>query len=222
MADKKPSPETWNDDPEWARAYGLVGEFMCSWAVLEHRLNEAIQKLTGVTLLNGYAVTANMGVRDKIHTVKTLLHLYSGLDEEETAANTKLLEKIAARSADRNLVAHTGFAPHQKGVAFSVIKAKGRFDFPETVWAPADFKRRNTEMALLGSKLKAAVAETAKRRVSYEAAKIRNALAPNPDTAPLNALYPPASPPLPPPGSPEASRGKAPRKRKAPQPKPKG
>jgi hypothetical protein len=155
MADKKPSLATWDPDPDMVRAYGLVGEFMSVWSVLESGLNAAIHKLCKLGPLEGYAVTTNMGVRNKIHTVKTMLNLYSV--GEEVSENNKLLDKIANRSEDRNLVAHTQYVAHKSGVEFIVVKAKGELKVPPTVWSVTTFNEKRQEIVLLHSRLKTAV-----------------------------------------------------------------
>jgi hypothetical protein len=150
------------------RAHRLVGDFMWHWSVLEGSLNIALHSLCGLSNIEGYAITSNMGVRDKIHTVKTMLNMFSGGDPERAKANMKLMEQIAALSTVRNVVAHTGFSGHPKGVMFFVVKAKGQFSVPDTVWTEKDFEERNSKMFAASEELRLAIpiAKEWRRRIT--------------------------------------------------------
>lgn len=158
--------DTDDDDQRHARIFHLVGEFMWHWSLLEASLNSGVHKLCNLTSLEAHVVTTNMGVRDKIHAVRTMLNLCFLSDPDASKVNNKLMDGIAKLSGDRNLVAHTGFAPPEKGdgVMFLVIKAKGTFQVPDVIWSEADFARKNREMYDLKRRLDATVRTGVARR----------------------------------------------------------
>jgi hypothetical protein len=130
---------------------------MWHWSVLESALNTALHDLCTVHGVAAFAITSNMGVRDKIHTVKTMLHLAHSADAPRVQENNKLLERIARRSVDRNIVAHTSFTGDAKGVTFFVVKAKGEFEIPDTKWTVKDFSDRNEKMLKAADDLRESV-----------------------------------------------------------------
>jgi hypothetical protein len=217
------SPDGLEHTPETIRAFTLVGEFMSHWALLENELNRGVHKLCRLSGLEAAVVTANMGVHDRIHTVRTMLALAHG-DEEAIKANTKLLDKIGALSGHRNTVAHTPFIGRKDGVDFIVIKAKGKFSVPQSVWKPEDFRRRNIEMNDAGNQLREAVDVAANWR---QAILSRNALANVPN---IFATTPRTLPQVDPPGHSRLAQAsldaqppkpiKSPQKPKAPRAKP--
>jgi len=137
-------------------AFRLVGEFMSSWSFVEYELNRGIQKLAGLGILEGRIVLTNMGVRDKIHTLKTLLYMYSPTAERDVAVS--LLNTAASMSESRNMIAHTMFWPHEGGgVEFAVTKAKGKLLFPNTVWGKEMFEEKFEAMSKLKRNISSAV-----------------------------------------------------------------
>lgn len=177
-----PTPEEADD----GRAFRLVGEFMWHWSVLESALNVGVHKLCNLTSLQAYVVTANMGVRDKIHTVRTMLYICHLSDEEGIKANNKLMDRVTAGSTDRNHVAHTAFNGHPEGVSFLVIKAKGKFEVPDSLWTTKDFAAKNSAMMAMANELKAAVANGVdRRRRILQPKPTQNALAGLSDLNPL-------------------------------------
>ena len=131
---------------------------MSFWAVLEGELNSSVHKLCGLSGLEAVVATANMGVRDKANTVRTMLYVAHSTDAPKVAENNKIMDRIGERSTDRNLVAHTNFFGHADGVQFLVIKAKGKFQIPPTIWTVEDFRNRNRLMMASVRELRAAVA----------------------------------------------------------------
>jgi hypothetical protein len=225
MAKTPSSPLDWVPDPNEERCWRLVGKFMSYWAMLESELNEGVHTLCKLSGLEAYAVTSNMGVRDKIHTVRTMLHVWSSHHEEALASNKALMNKIADRSSDRNLVAHTHFVPHAKGVRFLEIRAKGEIKVPKTVWPVAEFERRNNEMFSLKTQLRRAVREAIARRRKVEELPLNLFAAGLQPTTGLGALSALSGllPPLPDsPGSPPPNPKLAVRMPKALRAKPKG
>lgn len=201
---------------------------MFHWAHLESVLNAGIHKLLRLEGVEALIATANITVRDKISLFRTLITYYNANSDWLKAAN-KTLDRVSDLSGERNLVAHNMFSPHEDGgVEFFLVKAKGKFALPETVWSIEDFVLKHSEMTELAKEierlgdrtdsarrlLKAFVANE-KRRTAI------NALAPPPssDTPRLGLLDLLDHLPQPDPNSDQATPGKAPRKRKARQPK---
>lgn len=217
----------WSPPEEYARSYRLVGEFMFYWAALEAELNRGVRKLLGLEGTEGIIATANMQVRDKIHTLRTLVTYYASSDADALKAHNKTIDRIGDMAGQRNLVAHNIFAPHDDGgVEFFLIKAKGKFAAPETVWSIEDFLNKNHEMTQLAEALNGIVAATASHQRLIKAV-MRNqrpmtnafsALSTPDNVAPnlLNLLDPP--PPVGP-HSANATPEKAPRKLRERKPK---
>jgi hypothetical protein len=175
---------------EFAYAFALIGEFMFHWAVLESEINRSIHQLLNLDGPTGYITTANMGLRDKLNLVRTLLHFYcNGSDAWVKDAN-KELDKIGAMSAHRNLVAHTLFGPHKGGgVSFMTIKAKGKFDLPEVIWKPEDFDAKQIEIARLKRRLERLVATAVQvRTVQGHKRVLTDLFATNQDSGGLGIL----------------------------------
>lgn len=208
------------------KAYRLVGEFMQSWSFVENELNRGIAKLAGLGTLEAVVLRSNMGVRDKIHALKTLLYMFS-LEADRNAA-VALLNTAASMSESRNMIAHTMFWAHEKGgVEFAVVKAKGKLDFPRTVWGEAMFKEKFVAMAKLQVAIKSAVNKAARIRTMAGGGSaenpFRNALTMQPPSegllglGALSSLFLPAQDS---PGSPTPSPQTEPQTLAAPPEKP--
>ena len=214
-------------DVQYQRSFQLVGEFMWHWASLEAVLNRGVTKLLSLGILEGAILTANLQVRDKIHIIRTAVDMWGLFAPAEMKAAGKLLDTVAAAAGERNLVAHNPFGPGESGgVSFAITKAKGKLDFPDTVWSEADFSRKFAAMDSLEKSLRSLVRETAaaKDRVqARRAGKTTNALW-QPTAgydgqgvlATLNHLFPT---PL---GSPTPTAEAGLPEPQAPRPKPKG
>lgn len=168
MADKGSTPE------QFARAFRLIGEFMYHWAALERALNSGVAQLLQIdSALDQAILTTNMSVREKLNVLRTRLILSHTKDGPEWKRLNKLIDRIGDRNDDRNIVAHTSFAPHPKGVLFYQIKAKGQFSIPDLVWSESEFDVRMEKMSALKEQLSEAVATARRRR---DAKRPRNAL----------------------------------------------
>lgn len=149
------------------RAFQLIGAFMSDWSELESHLNDAVAALLEIDdLVLATALAVNMGCRDKLNLVRTLLDLEFTSDSERGKAAHKLLNKIGDRNGDRNLVAHTPFISKPNGVLFHVVKAKGKLAIPNVLWTADDFTAKRWEMFALGRELKATVALALETRKS--------------------------------------------------------
>ncbi|HEV7353768.1 MAG TPA: hypothetical protein VGN74_11640 [Brevundimonas sp.] len=129
---------------DYTTTFALVGEFMFVWSHLEQKMTQSIGQLAR---LEGLAVVAiigaNMGTRDKINTLKSLL-LWSGSDDDEwKKAVNRLCSRIADRCGDRNIIAHNTFAPGKKGgIKFWTVSAKGELKLPDLEWDLATVRQK--------------------------------------------------------------------------------
>ena len=123
------------------RAIALVGRFLQSWAFMEEGLHAAIAKALNLNQLQRYIVTANIQLRDKIHILRTLLHYIPINPPSDIERFDKMLEDIAKYSSKRNMMAHNAFGPSENGTAvqFILTQAKGKLEFPPSVWGAKEF-----------------------------------------------------------------------------------
>jgi hypothetical protein len=130
------------------RAYALVGSYLQSWGFMEGQLNSAIGNVLGLSLIPEAIVSRNVQFRDKLNIIKTALGLQGHFTDEERKRYLKLIKTISDRSADRNLIAHEWFCADSDGdgVKFSIVKAKGKFELPDTRWTVADFVTKCDEL----------------------------------------------------------------------------
>jgi hypothetical protein len=133
------------------RSFALVGMFLQAWAFMEQELRRAIEKGLGLNGLQAAMVCSNMQLRDKINLLKTLVHISLPVFPAEKEKFITALNKVATMSSKRNMLAHDVFGPSDDGksVAFFVIKAKGKLEFPDTIWSPADFMKECAEIRAL-------------------------------------------------------------------------
>lgn len=167
-------------------AYRLVGRFMSAWAFLESQLNAGIGTLSGLDSIESAIITANMQVRDKINTLRTLLVLFS-LEEDGEAAE-RLMKKIENMSTDRNTVAHTMFWPQKEGsgVEFSRIKARGKLERRLVVWPAKQFDDKVARMHELQDQLTDAVESAARLRRTW--LRLKASERPKPNLSALSGL----------------------------------
>jgi len=183
----------------------LVGKFMWNWSYLEFVMNQSLAKLVPIDgTLQAAILTTNLGVRDKLKTIKTLLNLYLGEKTDAGKAACKVVEKIGDLNDNRNTVAHTYFTPHAKGVEFHVVKASGAISFPNTVWTDSEFQERITKMTDAGEALQQVVRQ-AMSRWEYKKLVDEGRASPSAYMTALALLAHPATPPLGDPDSQEAN-----------------
>lgn len=154
---------------EFLPAYQLVGEFMWHWSTLERALDRAVASVLSLSLLEAAIVTANLQVRDKIHTARTAIDLFGPTNTEFTAQTKRLFDKIAKAATDRNLVAHNYFTPEKDGVAFSLTRAKGSLSLDDVVWRGDDFRAKFSKLHRLADQLEAVVEATREYKARYQA-----------------------------------------------------
>lgn len=157
-----------DSDPDEDRAHMLVGRFMSHWSLLEFSLNEAVWTLLGVDhIAPAVALGVNMTMREKINFVRTCLNHDLEQQPELPKTAAKVMDRIGDRNGDRNIVAHNGFDAHPKGVAFKLIKAKGRLSAPVIVWTVADFEQKSLDMMNLSDALRSLADEAVKHRTPH-------------------------------------------------------
>jgi hypothetical protein len=133
-------------------AYKLVGEFMFHWAFIESRITQGLQKLLRLPTPQGEIVLANLAFRDKTSMLATLASYI--LDREKTKAASKAALKLVDalvnfNSKYRNVLAHNAFVPLAKkegAIEILRVKAKGKFEMPETIWDHDFFEDRFKEI----------------------------------------------------------------------------
>ena len=127
----------------------LVGEFLYHWAYLEWRITEGIKKaIEGQSMQELDVMLANVGFRDKISMLSTFAHvILTPFDSAKAHAAKKLFERINNFNGNyRNVLMHNPFIPLSDGIEIDRVRAKGKFDRPETVWDAAFFEERFKEI----------------------------------------------------------------------------
>lgn len=148
------------------RAQALVGYFLQVFALMESGINDAIGKALGLSPLQTIIVAKNVQFSSKIHILRTALP-YTSLSESERIEFHKTLGTILNYAPTRNMVAHDLFSPAKgiKGVNFHVTKAKGKLDFPETIWDIEKFQAEAKQLLIWSGeieRLKSAITEKEK------------------------------------------------------------
>lgn len=173
------------DLPQSLRAHALVGSYLQSWAFMEGNLDEAVGIALGLSSLSGAIVCKNIQLRDKIYILKSIIRLNDPQNNYE--GDIKALTDISDLAIrERNMIAHNGFGPDEKGdgVRFFVMKAKGKLAFPNVRWSVDDFLDKFANLSRIGKILESISARFRKK---------------TPDLAsllkePTNALYTPGYP----------------------------
>jgi hypothetical protein len=141
--------------PEEERAYQsaafeLVGEFLWHWSYLESLITEGIQSALRMPHPQGEIVLANVSFRDKISMASTLSHhlLTLSLKESRAEEAARLFNQIVQFNGNyRNQLVHNPFdALEGGGIEIFRVRAKGKFDFPETKWNRDFFRARFEEI----------------------------------------------------------------------------
>lgn len=130
-------------------AFVLVGEFLYHWAYLEHRITEGIKvAIQGQAMQELDVMLANVGFRDKISMLSTFANIILEPFDSDTAKTAKkLFESIATFSGIyRNVLMHHPFIPLMDGIEISRVRAKGKFERPETIWNKVFFEARFREI----------------------------------------------------------------------------
>lgn len=179
----------WSPPEDFSRAFRLVGEFLFWWSHLERDLNKSLHELLSLKGPEALIATATMSLRDKTTMFRALVNFY-GVGQDWQATAREAIARVEKLSAERNVVAHNTFGPHDDGgVEFYLIKTKGSgLEMPELVWSIEDFLHKNSEMKRLGEDLVrlSKAASTHKRLIHILARRDREGVA--------NALAPPVPP----------------------------
>jgi hypothetical protein len=138
-------------------AVALVGRFLQHWGALEPAMREAIGNGLRLGKLETVMVCCNMQLRDKINLLKTLAEFRLPKEAIEQKRFKDALEDISDLSWIRNMMAHDVFAPSpdRQGVQFLVMKAKGKLDFPETIWPASRFYEEASRVGAVQEEIKA-------------------------------------------------------------------
>ncbi len=86
-------------------------------------------------------IGSNIQFRDKIHILRSAIHV-SSLSDEEKLSYKKKIQEITDYYPTRNMIAHDVFTISwdEKGVSFLYEKAKGSVRFVEAEWGVKDFR----------------------------------------------------------------------------------
>lgn len=101
-------------------------------------MQKAIAVALDLDLRETAIVCANIQLRDKLNILRTAASVANHRNAKKAA---KILTEIGDLTPRRNMMAHDFFFPSPKepAVQFSVIKAKGKFDMPATLWTVDQF-----------------------------------------------------------------------------------
>lgn len=130
-------------------AYSLVGEFMFHWSYIESKITLGIQNLLRLPAPQGEIVLANVTFRDKTSMLATLAYEILHKASEDAANKAlKFINEITTFSGTyRNVLVHNPFIPRDDGtIEIFRVKAKGKFEIPETVWDKDFFEARFKEI----------------------------------------------------------------------------
>jgi hypothetical protein len=130
-------------------AFILVGEFLYHWAYLEMRITEGIKiAVQGQSMQELDVMLANVSFRDKISMLSTFANiLIEPIDKAKAEAASSLFGRINNFSGTyRNVLMHNPFVPLTDGIEIGRIRAKGKFDRPETIWDREFFEIRFQEI----------------------------------------------------------------------------
>jgi hypothetical protein len=131
-------------------AFALIGEFLFHWSYLESTITEGIQSLLSLETPQGEIILANVTFRDKTSMASTLSHLIltESSRKEEAIEASKLFNAIVEFNGSyRNVLVHNPFDPREGGgIEIFRIRAKGKYEVPETIWDSSFFEARFTDI----------------------------------------------------------------------------
>jgi hypothetical protein len=130
--------------PPTIRAQALVGLFLQGWSAMESALHNAIGAALEIETIRLWILCANLRFRDKTHILRTLVDVSQFPDTEKDEAKKKLHD-LGERALHRNMVAHDPFEPDANGdgVIFHSVKAKGKYQTPDTKWSVQTFTEQD-------------------------------------------------------------------------------
>lgn len=170
-------------DPN-VRCWALVGRFLQHWALMEAALKNAVAKALGLDLIQEAILTNNLQLRDKIHILRTAVDIASIHPGTERVRFKKILKDIGEYSPTRNMMAHDVFAPHDDGVKFLIIKAKGSLQFPTTNWGVKEFSEAYDKLMMFTESVEELQSKLLDARLASAIAKAQARAT----TEPTNAL----------------------------------
>jgi hypothetical protein len=109
---------------------------------MEAALHTAIGAALKIETVATQILCANIRFRDKVHILSTLIDVAPYIAQGDKEQWRKDMRQLADYSGFRNMMAHDHFRPDDsgKGVEFLIVKAKGEFDLPTTIWSPEKFQ----------------------------------------------------------------------------------
>ncbi len=123
-------------DPE-VRCFALVGRFLHAWSKMEGELHNAIGSALSIETTKLQILIANLGFRDKINVIRTLVDVNPFFNNEDKTGYQKKFHDLSEYAGkSRNMIAQ----PHDTGVQFSQVKATGNFETPNTLWNTKKFQ----------------------------------------------------------------------------------
>ncbi len=131
-------------DPE-VRCFALVGQFLHAWSKMEGALHNAIGSALSIETTKLQILIANLGFRDKINVIRTLVDVNPFFADKDKAGYQKTFHDLSEYAGkSRNMIAHVPFEPHDTGVQFAQVKARGKFETPSTLWDTTRFQAELT------------------------------------------------------------------------------
>src|ERR1700688_3033788 len=104
------------------RCYALVGQFLQAWSAMELSLRDAIGAALNIEAIKLQIICSNLGFRDKINILRTLIDVSTWPEDDKVRAKSKL-RKVSNHSGKRNMIAHAPFGPDatKTGVEFLTV-----------------------------------------------------------------------------------------------------
>ena len=123
----------------------LVGRYQYNFSKIERALDVGIARALDLNEGAALIVCANMDLKKKIDTVKSIIRLQFN---DEDRSIEKLLNKISGiNSPDRQTVIHSSFESNgDDGVTFTRIVARGELEKKPIIWTLKDFENNFSKM----------------------------------------------------------------------------
>jgi hypothetical protein len=159
--------------PVELRCNFLVGTYLTYFAHMEYALDDALSSMLGLDRLRGLIVTKTTPFAAKVSMFRTL-----GTISPKEEVLAKLAKALSKANNDRKILAHSPFgpSPSSDGVAFVVILARDKFDFPDIDWSVADFHAKISRLEEIRAEL---AGHSSKHAYSAVAAALLKGTAPS-------------------------------------------
>jgi hypothetical protein len=127
------------------RCFALVGQFFHTWAKMEQALHSAIGSALSIDATKVQVLAVNINFQNKLYVLSTLVSLGQAFTDDEKQTYSKTIEAFR-NNAKRNMIAHTPFEPHEAGVLFEIVKARGSLKADSEAW---DVKKFEDQAAIV-------------------------------------------------------------------------